>query len=121
MTSANEKEIEKKTFLRKTQSMPRLFFLLNIFVVQTKCRFQRGIYKNFSKKAHGVEERKSGDHLCFFIIQFVAENQNNQRGDTKNFGKKVSQCRKQPVKPNLLSCPITTKTFKTMVAKDGTV
>ena len=52
----------------------------------------------FEIKFHGAEKRKRCP-LGFFIIQFVAEIKNNQRGDpsmtSKKFGKKVSQCQKK--------------------------
>ena len=59
------------------------------------------------------------DPLGFLIIYFVAENQNNQRGDplatSRNILGKVSQCRK---KPSELSS--NDKRLKTMVTKGST-
>ena len=38
-----------------------------------------------------------------------------------NFGKNVSQCRRKTVKANFLSCLVTTKALKPMVAKGGII
>ena len=45
--------------------------------------------------------------------------QNNQKGTPKR--EKFSQWRKEPAKPNLLSCLATTKTLKTTVPRSGTL
>ena len=41
----------------------------------------------FFKKSHWSKKRKTDDRLEFFAIQFVAENQNNQRGDSWKYQK----------------------------------
>ena len=67
--------------------------------------------KNTEKGALGIS-----------IIQLCAENQNYQRGDSlatsQNFENAFHNAKKL-VKPNLLSCLITTAALKTMVAKGG--
>ena len=75
------------------------------------------------KQSHSAEKRKRGDALGSLTIQLGAENQNDQRhplATSKKFGEKVSQCRKKPVKPNLL-CSSKDKALKTLNPKDGTL
>ena len=76
----------------------------SLTIIKKTHQFHR--IKNFEKCLTVPKNSKEGT-LWVFIIQFVAENQNNQREDplvtSKSFGKKSNNAENKPVKPSELS------------------